>query len=75
MKLYHSPDPIFRMKPKKLKQEQKREHSKRKGFRFTSYMKEDHKEPIFGVSFNPYTNPLHPPVFATVGSNRWGLLL
>ena len=35
--------------------------------RFTSWCKEDHKEPIFGVAFNPYNHPDHPPVFATVG--------
>ncbi|KAL5252437.1 hypothetical protein ACHWQZ_G015270 [Mnemiopsis leidyi] len=58
-----------RMRPKKLKVE-KRELSKRKGFKFTSWCKEDHKEPIFGVAFNPYNHPDHPPVFATVGSNR-----
>ena len=54
------------MRVKKLKVE-KRDHSKRKGFKFTSWSKEDHKEPIFGVAFNPYTHPDDPPVFATVG--------
>lgn len=57
------------MRAKKIKVE-KREFSKRKGFKFTSWSKEDHKEPIFGVAFNPYNHPDNPPVFATVGSNR-----
>ena len=56
------------MRVKKLKME-KRDHSKRKGYKFTSWCKEDHKEPIFGVAFNPYTHPDDPPSFATVGQN------
>ena len=36
--------------------------------RFTSWSREDHKEPIFGVAFNPYNHPDNPPTFATVGT-------
>ncbi|XP_028410311.1 polycomb protein eed-like [Dendronephthya gigantea] len=42
------------------------------GYRCTNYLKEDHKQPLFGVTFN-YNfdeNAEDPLIFATVGSNR-----
>lgn len=36
-------------------------------YKFTSYVKEDHKEPIFSVQFNPFVSY---NMFASVGSNR-----
>jgi len=46
------------------------DRGKRKGYKICTWVKEDHRQPLFGVSFNPFNNPEDPPVFATVGSNR-----
>ena len=41
-------------------------------FRFTlhSAIREDHKKPIYSVTFNPFINPALPPIFATVGGRQ-----
>ena len=39
-------------------------------YKCSCYIKEDHGQPIFGVSFCDYAKEGDAPVFATVGSNR-----
>ena len=39
-------------------------------FRCTGFLREDHGQPIFGVSVNHHLGPDQPLVFATVGNNR-----
>ena len=39
-------------------------------FKCVGYWKEDHGQPIFGVSVNHHLGPDQPTVFATVGNNR-----
>ena len=38
--------------------------------RCTGFLREDHGQPIFGVSVNHHLGPDQPLVFATVGNNR-----
>ena len=39
-------------------------------YKCVGYWKEDHGQPIFGVSVNHHLGPDQPTVFATVGNNR-----
>ncbi|XP_018018947.1 polycomb protein EED [Hyalella azteca] len=39
-------------------------------YKFVSFLKEDHGQPLFGVAFNQYLGEGQPAVFATAGSNR-----
>lgn len=39
-------------------------------YKCTGYWKEDHGQPIFGVSVNQHLGPEAPTIFATVGNNR-----
>jgi polycomb protein EED len=39
-------------------------------FRCTNHLKEDHGQPIFGISFNEFFPATENPIFATTGSNR-----
>ena len=39
-------------------------------YRCVGFLKEDHGQPIFGVSVNHHLGPDQPTVFATVGNNR-----
>ena len=47
-----------------------RSESSKLQYRYVGFLKEDHGQPIFGVSVNHHLGPDQPTVFATVGNNR-----
>ena len=47
-----------------------RSESSKLQYRYVGFLKEDHEQPIFGISVNHHLGPDQPTVFATVGNNR-----
>ncbi|XP_062515313.1 polycomb protein eed-like [Corticium candelabrum] len=56
--------------PKKSKTSKSFPVSSRLAFRCSNHIREDHGQPIFGISFNEFFPATQHPIFATAGSNR-----